>query len=304
MLEITVCMTVLKNLLEKDLLIDGTQEEYEMLQKILQHKIVLSDELNESYMSYCAENHINVERLQQFLVKIINNEEQCRILSGNDRNNKFSKETNVYLRALKNACYDSKDRVLISEHSKLNKVSLQSVGIEMVRKDEMSIEKDKNLFTQYTFPITAYMIKENEDSKELAAWIGRILRQEKSFAIYDNYFTSAENIKNFNRYVLKYIPEKSDIIIVTTETENIVESDIVTVFQGQDYSKWNVEVYLVKSKKESHARVISTPTYTILLDRGLSTFGKSGKTFSSLLTIKKNENYDWYRRPVAKKIFP
>lgn len=87
----------------------------------------------------------------------------------------------------------------------------------------------------------------------------------------------------------------------STHIENIVESDIVTAFQKQDYSKWNVEVYLVKSKKENHPRVISTPTHTIFLDRGLSTFGK---TFSSLLTIRENKNNDWYRRPVAKKIFP
>lgn len=46
------------------------------------------------------------------------------------------------------------------------------------------------------------------------------------------------------------------------------------------------------------------PHYTIELDRGLSTFGKMGKTFSSSITIKRNDVVNAYRNDVGVKIFP
>ena len=303
MLEITVCMTVLKELLGTEVM-GATFEERELAQKILQHKLVLSYELNKNYMEYCDQNNIDKERVQNFLTSISTNEEQCRILNGEEHQDKFKRESNSYLRALKNTCYGSKDRVLLSEHSKLNVGILHDAGIELVRKDEMEIEKSRNLFTKYTFPIVSYQIKEKESSKELATWLGRILQQEKSFVIYDNYFADQENIKNFRKYVLRYIPEEAEIVIVTAETESIKAADIVSTIAVQDFGQRNIEVYLVKSKKENHPRAIITPTYSIYLDRGISTFGRRGETFSSLLSIRKNKDCDWYRQPVGEKIFP
>lgn len=303
MLEITVCMTILKELLGTELM-DASMEEREIAEKILQHKIVLSYELSEHYMQYCDQNNINRDRVQHFLASVSTNAEQCRMLNGEEQQDKFKREANSYLRILKNTCYGSKDRVLLSEHSKLNANILHDEGIELIRKDEMDIEKNRNLFTKYTFPIISYQIKEKENSKELAAWLGRILQQEKSFVIYDNYFADKENIKNFRKYILKYIPKGAEIVIATAETENIKKTDIVSAIAAQDYSQWHLEVYLVKSKKESHPRAIITPTYSIYLDRGISTFGRQGESFSSLLSIKKNKQCDWYRQPIGQKIFP
>lgn len=303
MLEITICMTILKELLGTELL-DASIEEREIAEKILQHKIVLSYELNKGYIEYCEKNSIDKDRVQNFLAKICCDREHCRILNAEEQQDRFKTESNSYLRILKNTCYGSVDRVLLSEHSKLNANILQSEGIELIRKDEMEIENNRNLFTKYTFPIISYQIKEKECSKELASWIGRILQQEQSFVIYDNYFAGKENIKNFQKYILKYIPKGAEIVIVTTETESIKKGDIVSAIATQDYSMWNLEVYLAKSKKENHPRAIITPTYSIYLDRGISTFGRGGETFSSLLSIKKNKECEWYRQQVGEKIFP
>lgn len=46
------------------------------------------------------------------------------------------------------------------------------------------------------------------------------------------------------------------------------------------------------------------PHYTIELDRGLSTFGKMGKIFSSSITIKGNAVVNAYRNDVRVKISP
>lgn len=97
---------------------------------------------------------------------------------------------------------------------------------------------------------------------------------------------------------------KYSITIVTTETDNIKKQDIISEFQNGYYRDWDIEIYLAKNKSENHPRVISMPHYTIELDRGLSTLGKKGKTFSSSITIKSNEVVNAYRNDVGVKIFP
>ncbi len=303
MLEITVCMTVLKELIGKELLLATTVEQ-EYVQKISQHRIVLSQELNESYMKYCEENRINVDKMQQLLASIIGNQEQCRILTGEELSDKFVSEPNPYLGALKNACISSKDKVLISEHSKLKREELKRNGMCLINREQMDIRCERNIFTKYTFPIIAYEIKEKENSKELSSWLGRILSQEKSFVIYDNYFGEIENIKNFKKYVLKYIPESADVMIVTMVSSENEKKQLIKEMSKEEYNKWKIELYLVHNKKESHARAISTPNYSIYLDRGLSTFGRGGKTFASLITIKREKKFDAYRRKIGEKIFP
>lgn len=300
MLEITVCMTILKKM--QNISLVANKEENELALKIKQHKIILSSELFDCYGKYCNENNVP-EIVLQFLIANID-KGHCRMLKGNEVKDKFSTETNPYIKALKNACISSEDKILLSDSQKLDKRKLKAEGIELVRKEEMSIERDLNLFTKYTFPISLYPIARGMDSKELGEWLGRILRTEKSFVIYDNYFGDKDNIKNFQKYVLKYIPEKSEISIITTETENIKREQIKEEMKKELYKKWNIEVYLAKSKKDNHPRVISMKQYNIFMDMGMTTFGKKGKTYSSMLTIMRNQEGEWYRKPISEQIFP
>lgn len=300
MLEITVCMTILKKMQNISLM--ANEEENELALKIKQHKIILSSELFENYKKYCKENNVS-EIILQFLTANID-KTHCRMLKGDEVKDKFLTEPNPYIKALKNVCISSEDKILLSDNSKLDKIKLKAEGIELIRREEMFIERELNLFTKYTFPIISYPIKRGEESKELGKWLGRILKMEKSFVIYDNYFGDENNIKNFQKYVLKYIPEKSEISIVTTETENIKREKIIKELGQELYRKWNIEVYLAQSKKDNHPRVISMKQYNIYMDMGMTTFGKSGKTYSSTITIKRNQEGDWYRKAIGEQIFP
>lgn len=300
MLEITVCMTILRKL-QTNLLL-ATEEESKIAAQLKQHKIVLTCDLNKQYIEYCRENGISEDWLKMFLASYIGDTQHCRILD--DVKEKFPKETSSYIKALKNACVSSRDKVLLSEYSKFRRDELKAQNIELVRKNEMCIDNALNSFTRYTFPIVSYQIKRDEDSKKLGEWLGRILNGQNSVTIYDNYFWNKENIENFRKYILKYIPKGADIIIITIETEQAKEADIVSELKKSLYMAWNIEAYLVVSKKDSHPRVISTPEYDIQLDFGLSTFGKGGKTYSSLLTIKKNGYGKWYQRGAGRRIFP
>lgn len=302
MLEITICATILKNLNMNTML--ASDDENQLMLRLKQHCIVLSNDLNTQYMEYCKKNKINMDLIQTFLAYCSHDKKNCRILSGSELKNKFSRETDAYLKALMNTCAASEDKILISDSSRLNKTELENHGLELIRKAETGIGKSLNTFTKYTFPIVLYEIKEGEDSKKLGKWLGRILSGESSFAIYDNYFGDADNLKNFRKYILKYIPKGADITIITTETQDLKKEEIKEELKKDGYKDWGIEVYLAKSKKDSHPRVIATPGYNIVLDRGLSTFGRGGKTFSSMLTIEKNAAGDWYRRKVGAKIFP
>ena len=302
MLEITVCATILKSVHLNTLL--ASEEENQLMLRLKQHCMVLSNELNIQYIEYCKRNNINTDVIQTFLAYCSQTTTNSRILSGSELKDKFPGETDAYLKALKNACAASGDKILISDSSKLNKPELEKHGLELIRREETGIGKSLNTFTKYTFPIVLYEIKEGEDSKKLGKWLGRILSGERSFAIYDNYFGDADNLKNFRKYILKYIPKGADITIITIETQDLKKEELKEELKKEDYKDWAIEVYLAKSKKDSHPRVIATPGYNIVLDRGLSTFGRGGKTFSSMLTIEKNAAGDWYRRKVGTKIFP
>lgn len=303
MLELTVCVTLLKGLIMPQSMLLADNDTRRLANGISQHKIVISEELKEQYLNYCQENEIPVEHMKLFLAKYMNIESKCCIVDVGECT-KFKNETNPYLKALKNTCYKSQDKIILSDHSKLNKTDLASQGIELIRKNETNIDVSFNSYTKYTFPIVTWRISKDEDSKELGAWLGRIIKEEDSFVIYDNYFGDPNNIKNFKKYVLKYIPKNKDITIVTIETNDIKKQDITEELKKELYKDWNIEVYLAKNKIENHPRVISMPHCTIELDRGLSTFGKEGKTFSSSVTIRRNEIYNAYRNDVGTKIFP
>lgn len=303
MLELALCATVLKDLISPECSLFMNSEKAKLAEGINQHRILLSNELKEQYINFFKENGLEVDHIQQFFAQCINVQQKCTIVN-TEGCTEFNGESNMYLKALKNTCYRSYDRILISDHSKLNKVDLNRHGIELIRKNETDIDKSFNTYTKYTFPIITWKVSKDEDSKKLGEWLGRIIENEESFVIYDNYIGDSDNIKNFKKYILKYISKGKSITIVTTETDNIKKQDIISEFQNGYYRDWDIEIYLAKNKSENHPRVISMPHYTIELDRGLSTFGKKGKTFSSSITIKSNEVVNAYRNDVGVKIFP
>ena len=304
MLTVTVGITILKELMA-DTLLDATAEQQEIWRRVSQHKIAVSEDLVKQYIEYCEEKlePVYTERIQLFLSNIIGNKERCLMVNPQKKAVQF--EDDKYLNKLVEVCVNTKDRILLDEQSKIRKTTIEKNNIQLFeKKDMMNIDLSRNIFTMFTFPVISHQISPNEDSKKLGQWIGRILSSQKEFTIYDNYIGTSSNIKNLQKYILKYIPENSYISIITIETEKVKENDLKKEFSKDFYKKWNIEVFLVKNKKESHPRVISMPEYQIILDKGIQTFGVNGKTESSMITIKQSDFENRYFIKTTKKIYP
>ena len=304
MLTVTVGITILKDLLKISLL-EATEEQVELWKRISQHKIALSLELQDQYIKYCEEklNSADLDGIQTFLAYVSTSEDMSVLINCCKKESMIEKDE--YLDALLSVCINTDDRILLGNKSKINKSIIEKKHIQVFEKsDIMDIDTSRNIFTMYTFPVIDHQISQNEDSKELGKWIGRILKGQKEFSIYDNYIGTDNNIKNFRKYILKYIPPNSTISIITIETDTVKDADLAKEFAKEFYKKWNIEVLLAKNKKESHARVIVMPEYTISLDKGIQTFGSRGKTESSMITIKKSRLDNHYVLKIGKKIYP
>lgn len=304
MLTVTVGISILKDLLKLSLL-EAPKEQTELWSRISQHKIALSLELQNQYIKYCEEklDAMYLDRMQTFLAFISTSQDMSVLLTPHNKPLQMNKDD--YLEALLSVCINTEDRILLENKSKIHKNTIVRNRIQLFEKKEiMDIAISKNVFTMYTFPISCHQIRQNEDSKELAQWIGRILKGQKEFTIYDNYIGTSSNIKNFQKYILKYIPLHSEISIITIETETVKETDLKEEFSKDFYKQWNIEVFVARNKKESHPRVIVMPKYMISLDKGIQTFGINGRTESSMLTIKESSFGNQYVAKTFRRIYP
>lgn len=92
------------------------------------------------------------------------------------------------------------------------------------------------------------------------------------------------------KYILKYIEAGVDIEIYSLKHEEYPEQRIRDEFAEDYYKKWKLSVYLVNSKRTLHARSIQGAKYIIQIDRGLSVFGRDGKTFQTWINIFENKD--------------
>ena len=304
MLTVTVGITILKELLRSSLF-EATAEQQELWRRISQHRLALSLELQDQYVKYCEEKLGGgySDLIQTFLAFITASQDMSVMVTPRSKLQKLAND--AYLDALLSVCVNTEERILLGDKSKINKHIITKNHIQLLEKTELlNIDDSRNIFTMFTFPISGHQISKDEDSRELGQWIGRILKSQNEFTIYDNYIGTDVNIKNFQKYILKYIPIQSNIMIVTIETDSIKEADLKEEFAKDYYKHWNIEVYVAGNKRESHPRVIVMPEYTICLDKGIQTFGVKGKTESSMITITQSSLMKHYEVKNAKKIYP
>lgn len=280
MLEITLEHSILKKFN-----IDTTNmwdEQINFLKKICQHTIVVSEELMEyEELMFEKESPLDKEWYKQFIADKMHCNKNFKIIE--EVKEKFSSDKlNKYQNHIVNLCLSSYDKILLTDSSKL--LSIKKVPLEKISYDMIMSNKLDNTFTKYTLPING-CIEAGQGSKELGEWIGRFIKDANYIQIHDNFICSPDNIKSFNKYILKYIAEHADVDIYTIETEDISKEDLVCEFTKEQYQKWKIHVYLLKSKKEHHDRVIETEKYVIQIGRGMSGYGKGGKTFQTLINI-------------------
>lgn len=197
---------------------------------------------------------------------------------------------NAYQNALAAAALsrETEDRIILME-PKRRMGFAADLGISVFDAADINDASGNNLFSMYTLPVNGKAVPEGSDSMPVAEWIGRFLSKEKYIQIFDSYLLTKSGIGYLKKYILKYIQEGADIQIYSLEhSEEYTSQQILEEFNKDFYTKWKFSVYLIDNKKFLHARSIQGSKYIIQIDRGLSVFGRSGKTYQSFISIFEN----------------
>ena len=185
---------------------------------------------------------------------------------------------------------ETEDRVILMEPKRrMNQDIMNKLGISLFDVKDINDASGNNLFSMYTLPVNGKSVSEGEDSRTIAKWLGRFLKEENYIQIFDSYLLTEEGIGYLKKYILKYIEENADVEIYSLKHEELSEQQIKDKFSEEGYRRWKFSIFLVKSKKELHARSIQGTKYIIQIDRGLSVFGRDGKTFQTLISIYENK---------------
>ena len=156
---------------------------------------------------------------------------------------------------------ETEDRVILMEPKRrMNQAIMNKLGISLFDVKDINDASGNNLFSMYTLPVNGKSVSEGEGSRKIAKWLGRFLKEENA-----------------------------DVEIYSLKHEGLSEQQIKDKFSEEGYRRWKFSIFLVKSKKELHARSIQGTKYIIQIDRGLSVFGRDGKTFQTLISIYENK---------------
>lgn len=186
-------------------------------------------------------------------------------------------------------CKKTEDKMILMESKRRIGVKyINKFGISVFDSADINDAGGNNLFSMYTLPVNGKSISEGEDSKFVAEWLGRFLGKEEYIQIFDSYLLTKEGIDYLKKYILKYVKANADIEIYSLKKEDFSEQQIKDMFEGENFKNWKFSIYIVENKKDLHARSIQGSKYIIQIDRGLSVFGRAGKTFQTTVSIFEN----------------
>jgi hypothetical protein len=196
---------------------------------------------------------------------------------------------NKYLNELVTLCKKTEKKIILMEPKRRIGVKyIKKFGISVFDRTDINDASGSNLFSMYTLPVNGKSISEGEDSKYIAGWLGSFICEEDYIQIFDSYLLTKVGIEYLKKYILKYVRVNADVEIYSLN-KDFSEQQIKDIFSRDDFKKWNFSVYIIRGKKDLHARSIQGNKYIIQIDRGLSVFGSAGKTFQTIVSIFENE---------------
>jgi len=280
-LEIAVCYTLLETCFDTyDNFIRDSKGNL-ILEELYRRKIVLNEELQKEYEDFFKNNRSDLaDSYESFFQEIIQYEGNFKIVpSPQDDTERIS-----YPDKLKDVCLITEDKLLLSE---LNEQSFNQNDIIKLSSDEIIDKNHDNPLNEFRLPIIRKVIKNRELSNDLSSWLSRFLKTETNLTIIDNYIY--ENKDQFYRYFLTHVPLNANIDIYTLLNNGNDENNLVHTFTTYPFNAWNIDVNIISSKKDQHARDIITDKYYIEIDKGMRVFGTRGFTEQSNITISYKE---------------
>lgn len=288
MIDIIVCYSILGKCKSTNAFLDD-EETVSMAQRIRQHRMVISEKLMDYYEEYFRKK--SPEYLgwyQAFCTDILYSKERA-VLKASSKTKTYIKD-NAYLNELVLLCQETEDKIILMEPKRrMDEKCVKEMGIILYDSTDINDVSGSNLFSMYTLPVNGKIISEGESSRTIANWLGRFWREENYIQIFDNYLLTKDGIRYLKNYFLKYVKEGADIEIYSLLTKDYTKQQVRDIFTEDDLKKWKFSVYIVKDKKVSHARSTQGSKYIIQMDRGLSVFGREGKTFQTIINIFENK---------------
>lgn len=288
MIDVVVCYSILEKCKSVDAFSSDTKN-VKMVVRLRQHRMVVSENLMAHYEEYFQKKSPEwLEWYRNFCTDIFYTKERAVIIKPQSLKT-YIKESG-YLNELVTLCKETTDKIILIEPKrKIDMACTKNLGISLFDSTDISDSSGTNLFSMYTLPVNGKSITEGKDSRAIANWLGRFLQEENYIQIFDSYLLTKDGIKYLKNYFLKYVKEQASIEIYSLLSKDYSKQQIATIFAGKDFEKWNFSIYLLKNKKDLHARSIQGAKYIIQIDRGLSVFGKNGKTFQTTVSIFENE---------------
>ncbi len=287
MIDIVLCHSILEKCKSVDAFSENA-EHVELVRRIRQHRMVISEELMDFYEAYFEQKGPEwLEWYQTLCIAIFNIRERTIIVTPSS--NKCYIKEHAYQNALAAAAlsHETKDKMILMEPKR--KISnAKNLGISVFNTEDIMDTSGNNLFSMYTLPVNGKSVPEGSESKWIADWLGRFINEEHYIQIFDNYLLTKEGIKYLKKFILKYMANDADIEIYSLKDPEYPELQIKKELSENHDIKQKFSVYYVKNKKDLHARSIQGSKYIIQIDRGLSVFGRDGKTFQSVISIFEN----------------
>lgn len=290
MIDIVLCRSILEKCKSVDAF-SGDPENVKMIWRIRQHRMVISEKLMDFYEEHFQKKGPEwLEWYRGFCTDIFYTKERSVIVASLIDRCYIKK--NAYYNELVSVALskETEDNIIVmdSKH-RIGQNNIKELGISVFDSRDINDVSGSNLFSMYTLPVNGKAVSEGEDSKSIARWLGRFLREENYIQIYDNYLLTEDGIEHLKKYILKYVEEKTEIEIYSLQNEDFSEQQIKDIFAEEYYKKWKFSIYLVDNKQTLHTRRIQGSKYIIQIDRGISVFGRNGETFQSIIDVFEND---------------
>ena len=289
-LDITLCHSILAYCFANLDHYERQNRARHLLDEIRKQRINLNDDLQVYYEVYFETQRSDLlEDYQQWFANQVIYADYVTFTPNNLSNTEIDNSVNDdYLRTLLNITYVNQDKIVFSELLNSYDRTLKNIGILQLNIANILDRSVNNYYNDYHFPITRKRIIAGQSSRKLSNWLKRILQTEIDFEIIDNYIYTERD--NFKRYFLPHVQHGATLKIYTISSRGVQIADLIREFSSSDYTNWQIELYLIQSKRDQHARNILTNNYFVHLEKGMRIFGRNGRTDQSDINVDYRKN--------------
>lgn len=298
-LEVTLCREIIEQCLNNLDIISRENIGKKILHEIYKRKICLSEGLENHYLSYFENEKPDLLYIyHDLMAELLTYEDNVKIISEFESNidifeNGCERTTGLdieYLQSLVDTCYNSNDKIIISNILESYNNKLENKGISIINLEGIVNYSENNVLNSYRLPIIRKRIRASQQNSELSNWLKRFILDTSKLIIIDGYIY--ENSEQFLKYFLCHVPYGVSIRLYTLLNNGNTENEIRRKFTTGVYGSWSIEIFIISDKKEQHARNIYTDKYFISIDRGMGVFGRNGQTLQTDIAIDYHENID------------